>query len=251
MNAAAVALLPLLAALLTTGPVEAAEPETGDAGPGLTGGVALTTDYRFRGVTSSNLDPAIQGWLQLDTAPGLYVSLWASSISDYFGATAELDVTAGWTGPIGPLDWDIGLVGYLFPGGDGTDVVELFATASVPLGPLKASLGVAWAPPQRNLASASRYAWAGLEGELPGVPLALRATLGQERGSFVTDETGRSTAKWDWLAGATYSWSALSLDLAYVGTDLARTRLTADDGTTYRANAGGKGGVVLTLSAEF
>ncbi|MFX9672963.1 TorF family putative porin, partial [Acinetobacter baumannii] len=63
-----------------------------------TGSVAATTDYRFRGVTQSSNNPAIQGGFTFSHKSGAYLSLWGSSVD--FGVTGnstETDVALGYT----------------------------------------------------------------------------------------------------------------------------------------------------------
>ena len=59
-----------LAACCFTAPVAAQE---------VTGNVALTTDYIFRGVTQTDGGPAISGGFDVD-ADGFYVGVWGSSV---------------------------------------------------------------------------------------------------------------------------------------------------------------------------
>jgi len=62
---------------------------------------AATTDYRFRGVSQSDNDPALQGSVQYDFAEGFFANVWASTIDfSPFGdpdASVEVDLTAGYT----------------------------------------------------------------------------------------------------------------------------------------------------------
>ncbi len=212
----------------------------------LAGSLAFVSDYRFRGISNSDLAPAVQASVQLDTASGLFLGLWGSSIADLDGARAEIDVTAGWTGTLGPFDTSAGLIAYLFPAGSGTGVVELFGTAGLVLGPATATIGLNWAPEQANLDRASRYAHATLSAALPGKPLMLRASLGHERNGLPLRRNADATTKWDWQLGADVTLPALTIGVAYVGTDLpGRDRL----GT--RTNRLGGDGVVVRLSAHF
>src|SRR5262245_28605370 len=45
-----------------------------------TAGVALTSDYRFRGISQSDRDGAVQGFVQVDFFDSFYFNVWASSI---------------------------------------------------------------------------------------------------------------------------------------------------------------------------
>lgn len=239
----AMAIAGLLAA--TAARAEPAEPEIEGAGPVISGLVALTSDYRFRGISQTDIAPAIQPSLQLDTPSGLFAGVWGSNVAELNGATTEIDLTAGWAGTLAGLDSSFGILAYLYPQGDGTDVYEFFGTVGMPIGPITASLGLNWAPEQPN-SGANRYLFAALSAGLPGTPITLNATLGHERGGFVFDEAGATTAKWDWMLSLTYSLSAVSLGVAYVGTDLpGRDPLGAC------INRTGRDAVVLTLSGAF
>lgn len=58
-----------------------------------TGSVAATTDYRFRGVTQSSNNPAIQGGFTFSHKSGVYVALWGSSVDfNTPGVSTETDI---------------------------------------------------------------------------------------------------------------------------------------------------------------
>src|SRR5690606_23263293 len=56
----------------------------GSAGPdsefSLSANMALTTQYRFRGIMQSNNKPAVQGGFDVSHSSGLYLGNWNSSI---------------------------------------------------------------------------------------------------------------------------------------------------------------------------
>src|SRR3990170_7375763 len=95
----------LLAATILAGSALASAPafaqDEEEAAPAITisGNVALTTDYRFRGVSLSAGDIALQGGIDVVHESGFYVGTWASSIQ---GGTpygeVELDLYCGWGG---------------------------------------------------------------------------------------------------------------------------------------------------------
>ena len=95
--------------------VQAAEPEST-----LGFNAAVTTDYRFRGISQSRLDPAISGGVDYAHKSGLYVGAWASSIkwiNDAGGsADAEIDLYAGYKGSAGAIGYDLGVLTYQYPG---------------------------------------------------------------------------------------------------------------------------------------
>ena len=51
-----------------------------EPGP-ITANVSLTSDYRYRGISQSNLQPAIQGGFDYAHPSGFYIGNWNSSIS--------------------------------------------------------------------------------------------------------------------------------------------------------------------------
>ena len=83
--------------------------------------VALTSDYRYRGVSQSRLDPAISGGVDYTHNPtGLYVGTWLSSIKwikDGGGDTdLEWDVYGGKRGEISKnVTYDVGGLYYFYP----------------------------------------------------------------------------------------------------------------------------------------
>ncbi len=90
----------------------------------ISGNIALTSDYRFRGISQSDENPAVQGGFDASFEPGFYLGTWASSVdfgdgndTGSFG-TAEFDHYVGWKGPIGDTDFgiDVGYVYFNYPG---------------------------------------------------------------------------------------------------------------------------------------
>lgn len=86
----------------------------------LSGTMALTSNYMFRGISQSNNKAAAQGGLTYTFPIGIYLSLWGSSI-DYAapnGAAVnmELDTLAGLQGGYGDnFSYDVNVVRYNYP----------------------------------------------------------------------------------------------------------------------------------------
>jgi uncharacterized protein (TIGR02001 family) len=83
------------------------------------GSVTLVSDYRFRGVSQSWREPALQGHLQYDHRSGWYGGVWASTVSDnvYPGAHFEVDYYAGHERSFANgIGYDLGLIYYTHPG---------------------------------------------------------------------------------------------------------------------------------------
>ncbi|MBC7685874.1 MAG: hypothetical protein H7176_11685 [Bdellovibrionales bacterium] len=85
---------------------------------------ALTSDYRYRGLSQTRLKPALQGGADYSHTPtGLYAGVWASTIKwtkDLGGdGDVEIDLYGGKKGEFAPgLSYDVGGLYYLYPSND-------------------------------------------------------------------------------------------------------------------------------------
>jgi hypothetical protein len=84
----------------------------------ISGNVALTTDYAFRGITQSDGSPAVQGGFDAAFGTsGVYAGAWASNINfGTGGSNLELDIYGGYKTPLGPVTLDVGALYYMYPG---------------------------------------------------------------------------------------------------------------------------------------
>ena len=112
----------------------AAAPEAATPGP-FTANVTLVNDYRYRGISQSNFQPAIQGGFDYAHSSGFYVGNWnssiswisdaASSVGNSASAPIEMDFYAGFK-----HEWskgfaaDVGVLQYYYP----TSNLSAFAT---------------------------------------------------------------------------------------------------------------------------
>jgi len=91
-------------------------------------GAGVMTDYVFRGITQSNHQAAGTAYFEprYNVTPNLqlYVGTAATSISFANRAAAEVDVYAGIRPTFGPIAFDFGVFGYLYPGGQCIDTVQ-------------------------------------------------------------------------------------------------------------------------------
>jgi len=81
--------------------------------------VGAVTDYRYRGLSQSQLKPALQGGVDY-TAGGFYVGAWASTIrwvkKSGGDANVEIDLYAGYKGEIAKdFGYDVGVLTYIYP----------------------------------------------------------------------------------------------------------------------------------------
>jgi len=112
-----------LAATVLAGLSAAAHAE--DANP-LSFNVGVVSDYRFRGISQTRFDPALQGGADYAFPnSGFYVGTWASTIRwikdagkiagvDTGSAPVEIDLYGGYKGDIvkDKLSYDVGLLQY-------------------------------------------------------------------------------------------------------------------------------------------
>lgn len=199
----------------------------------VSGYVQGVSDYRFRGVSASAGDPAIQGSINVNHASGFYVGSWASSLeqsSAQYGST-ELDLYAGWTREVAPgITFDAGLAYYVYPNGDvgHANFVEPYAAVSTTFGPVSAKAGVAYAWKQKGVANDDNvYVYTDLGTAIPNTPVTLSAHLGYQNGPLAADPSGDRI---DYSVGATYAVTKnLSVGVSYLGVDGASVDSSTND----------------------
>lgn len=245
----------------------------------VTGSVALVSDYRFRGVSQSDKEMAIQGGLTATHESGLYAGVWASNLAgwgQFGGANMELDLIGGYSAEISSgVTVDVGLTWYMYPGGsDITDFAEPYVKLSGTVGPAKALIGVAYAPAQEALGKwcsdaactvsdpgdkeDNLYIWGDLSGGIPNTPVTLKAHLGYSDGNSGLGPNGTSVAPTgtylDWMLGADLALGPVTVGVSYIDTDISKSE-SAYLGSTFttsdlsRTIAGST--VVFSLSAGF
>lgn len=232
----------------------AATPAIADDGAGppalsVSGSVTLVSDYRFRGVSLSGGDPAIQGGVTVSHESGVYAGTWASSIddggTDIFG-DAEVDLYGGWSGSVAEgIGLDVGVLYYAYPGnakGVDAEFFEPYATVSGQLGPVQAKLGVNYAWDQQAIAGDNLYVHTEVSSGIPTTPVTLSAHLGYTNGSLAPTLLAGSSSDsaFDWSLGASATMlGKLTLGVSYVGVEGPSIDGLTDDT------------VVVSLSASF
>jgi uncharacterized protein (TIGR02001 family) len=109
----------------------------------VTGNVAVTSDYTFRGLTQTWGRPAIQGGGDYTNPNGFAAGVWGSSISErsYPGGAMELDLYASYGRAINSdWSWRGGVYGYVYPGAN----LDHAGLASLSLNTAEANLAVSW-----------------------------------------------------------------------------------------------------------
>lgn len=130
------------AAFLSIGCVAVVHADDAATSP-VTGHVALTSDYMFRGLTQTWGRPAIQGGADYANPNGFAAGFWGSSISErsYPGGAMELDLYASYGQAIdSDWSWRAGIYGYVYPGAN----LDRAGLASRSLNTVEANVALTW-----------------------------------------------------------------------------------------------------------
>lgn len=207
--------------------------------------VAVASDYRYRGISQTRLNPALQGGVDYVNNPtGLYVGTWASTIKwvkDGGGdADMEIDVYGGKRGEIAPsVTYDVGGLYYYYPSNKlatSANTFELYAQIGV--GPFS----VKYSRSTTNLfgtadSKDSGYVDAQLNSEIyDGYILNLH--LGRQ-----TVKNNSAFSYNDYKIGLTKDFGVVTVAVAAFSTDT--------DAYVGRGKNLGKTGAVLTISKTF
>lgn len=220
----------IVGAVAVTAPSVSAQ----DSNPfSLSGGAALVTDYRFRGLSLSNKDTALQASFNINHDSGFYLSTWGSSIENFNGAELELDIYGGHAGQIGDISTNVGFYAYTYPGAsENTDYYEVYGSVGGALDIVSWTLGANYAFDQDGTGDQDNiYVYLSTSAPIADTPFSVAGNIAYEDGAFGTN-------KWDWLLGLSYGFEQFSLSVNYI--DTANTGSSAGDA-----------GVIAMLSASF
>jgi uncharacterized protein (TIGR02001 family) len=174
--------------------------------------VTAVSDYRFRGLSLSNKDFAVQPSINITHESGAYVGAWASNIAPNSGDDVELDVYAGFAGG-DALTYDIGVTAYLYPGASALNYSEIIGKLGTTYGPVTLGGIVAYAPSQDGTGNTDNIYVGGTANlGIPGTPLTLTSSLGLEDGAFGDNKV-------DWSLGVNASIAGFTLGASYIDTN--------------------------------
>ncbi|WP_106640132.1 TorF family putative porin [Allosphingosinicella vermicomposti] len=205
-------LLPLGLLALST-PAAAQIPGTGVS---IDAEAMILSDYRFRGVSRSGEDPALQAGLTV-SAGDFYLGGRGTTLNDLddYG-NVQLDLYGGYSTQLSlGTSVDAGLRYYAFPGSEGdTGYFEPYASLSYQIGPLEATAGAQYAWSQEAIGDEDMlYLFAGAEAGIPLTGLTLTAQAGRQ-------DWGRYGSYWNWSLGARHQFGPIEAGIRYVDTDL-------------------------------
>ena len=226
-----------ISAIAMSAPAFAQEADEEATGPiTLTGGVAVVSDYRFRGVSLSDKDFAVQPYLTVKHESGLYVGAWGSNLSENAGDDVEVDLYAGFAGGE-DLTYDIGATYYLYPGVSGLNYVEFTGKLGSTYGPATVGVQLSYVPSQDNTGNDDNiYFGTNATIALPDSPISIVGSMGIEDGAFTA-----GNEKVDWSLGLNAAVSGFTLGVSYVDAN-RRTIFAPEDSAA---------GVVFSVSYGF
>ena len=182
----------------------------------LTGNIGIVTDYRFRGISQTDRDPAIQGGADYTYNPAsIYVGTWLSNVAreGFADSPFEWDVYAGWRPSFGDFTLDAGAIYYMYPLSDedydNVDTLEFKLGGTYDFGVAAASVTGYYSDDWFNTGDASRVE-VGLSIPLPA-DFAITAKYGWNSFDDFEDYN-------DWSIGLTYNFMGATLGLSYTDT---------------------------------
>lgn len=250
----------------------------------VSGSATIASDYRFRGVSQSDGEMAVQGGITIAHESGFYVGSWASNLAGwgtFGGANMELDLIGGYKAKLADdASLDVGLTWYMYPGGaDKTDFAEPYVKLTGTAGPATLTAGAAYAPKQQatgkwyntgtdaaagvynnpGAKDDNLYLWGDGAYAIAGTPLTAKAHVGHSWGQNGLGPNATAVSPsgeyWDWSLGADATWRNLTVNVSWVDTDISNREATylrpsfskGQDGT---GNIAGST-VVVSLTAAF
>lgn len=222
----------------------------------VSGSATVVSDYRFRGITQTDKDFAVQGGITVSHESGVYVGVWGSSVDEYIaaGSDQEIDLIAGYKRTFGGTTLDVGGLYYYYPGsskiipGTNSDFLELYTSLSHTLGPVSAKLAAYYAPKQAGLSLGAGkednfYMNLGLSGAIPDTGVSLSAGIGR---TFTTSYLSGGDKYTDWSVSASYTTGAVTFGLNYVDTSYGAGALLSPSGKDIA-----KGGIFGSIGVAF
>lgn len=205
--------VPSLIALALVSISGLAQSQTAEPASTLSFNVGATTDYRYRGLSQSRLQPAVQGGIDYADKSGFYVGAWGSTIkfikdtgTGVKGST-ELDLYAGFKASVGDVAYDVGVLRYQYMGNN-LQIVSGYANANTTEIYGAATLGVVTAKYSHSLTNVF-----GTPDSKNSYYLDLSATFDMGNGFTLTPHVGRQMINNTPLATYTDYSLTLSKDL--------------------------------------
>ncbi|RXZ36187.1 hypothetical protein D9O50_06465 [Oxalobacteraceae bacterium CAVE-383] len=246
---------------------EAAAPVPDNA---LSFNIGVVNDYRFRGISQTRFDPAVQGGADYVYNPlGLYAGTWLSNIKwikDGVNAVnpgtgkggVEMDIYGGKRGDIGGgFTYDVGGLYYYYPNNNlsstGTlknaNTFEIYGQIGYDTAYFKVSNSLTNAFGNWNSKNSRYYDLSWNPALAGGVILGLHVGHQTINGNQFSGASNSLYSYNDWKVGVSKTFddlAGITAGIAYVGTDA-----TAGAYVTPDAKNTGRGGVVVSIAKTF
>lgn len=235
------------------------------------GGVAMTTDYVFRGASQTGGEPAIQGHFFYEirfsatesvdettgeaiaeTKSAFYADVWASNVDFNEGADdpdisdeadLEVDLSVGFYNTTSfDLSYDVGGVRYMYPNSDADlNYNEYYLKLSYPVTDMASLKGEFWFTNDIYATDETGYyVKLGADYLFPQ-EIVLDTHLGYTTFDEEVYGEGYPDDYWDWRVAVSREFYGIGLELAYTDTN--------NNGAALFEDAGARG--VFTVSKEF
>jgi uncharacterized protein (TIGR02001 family) len=210
--------------------------------------VGVVSDYRYRGISQSRLNPAIQGGVDYSQG-GLYLGAWASSIKwikDFGGdSDVEIDLYGGYKGELTKeLSYDVGVLTYQYPSNKlnpSANTTEIYGALTY--GPATLKYSHALTDTFGNVDSKnSFYVDLSATWEVSGINITPH--IGYQKIKGPASGPGTYT---DYSLTASKDFSGLVVSAAIVGTDADKSYYASPANGKFL----GKSGVVVGLKYNF
>jgi uncharacterized protein (TIGR02001 family) len=208
----------------------------GDDMGSLSGYVTITSDYRFRGISQNDGEPAPQASLNWTGGDGWYLGTWASKINfndgpsgaftSHHNTSVEWDIYGGKHFDLGGTDLNLEAYYYAYPDHEGLpgsatySYVEGIAALSHTFDQLTLTGTVAISPDY--FGGTGTGVWLG--GNASYVVndwVTISGNVGHQWAAQL-DNQGYGYPYTHWDLGATVAWNGISLDVRYVDTDISK-----------------------------
>ncbi|HYD18722.1 MAG TPA: TorF family putative porin [Patescibacteria group bacterium] len=186
--------------------------------------LTAVSDYRDRGISQTDEQPALQGSLDWAHDSGVYAGVWASNVDFNDGGEAdfELDTYLGYATEWAGFDWDFMVNGIFYPGASDAldyDLVEFSASVGRSFDIVNTKALVIYSPDNSGDSGTGIYGKLSADAPIKETGFGLTAAVGHQ---YVEDTVRYGVPSYnDWSAGVTYSWQTVDFKLEYIDTDLS------------------------------
>lgn len=190
----------------------------------ISGTVSGITDYRFRGISQTREDPAVQAGVEWNHPDGFKLGVWGSNVDfgTSGGGSLETDVYGSYTWKLAPgATLETGLYGYLYPGSSSNldyDYGEGYANLAYTYDVVTLTGSFYYSPDDFGGSGNSYYPQIAASIALPH-DFTLDGAVGRQ---WVEDNAVFGVPDYTtWNAGIAYTWQGFTGKLQYVDTSLS------------------------------